>query len=102
MRNRFGFTRAKLTRPLAELLATPGAHHLNFDEVRGGVTHASVILDVRDLRQKTESNHLEDKEMGGETSHADAVNGAVEAMSVAPQDETVDGTVEDRSVVGLP
>ena len=78
---------------MAELLATPGVHHLNFDEVRGGVRHASVVLDVRDLREKMESaNHLEDKEMAGGTSCAGAVNGAVEAMRVVPQEETVENS----------
>ena len=38
LKDRWRRTRAKITRSLADLVASPGRHHLYFDEVRGGLT----------------------------------------------------------------
>ena len=62
LKDRWRRTKAKLTVALADLVASPGRHHLSFTKLKGGVTHGSVVLDVRrlgvDMEEKEEVNNI--------------------------------------------
>ena len=50
LKNRWGWTRAKATRSLADLVASQGQQRLHFDEVRGGMSNGSyVMVDVQPI-----------------------------------------------------